>query len=68
MVAASVVRDRSPDETRDPVATVLQAHAGAAKAGVDALIRIAAVEYGPFGVRVNTIAREFIIPKEWLAC
>ena len=38
-------------------ATVLQAHAASAKAGVDTLIRHVALEYGPFGVRANTIAR-----------
>lgn len=36
--------------------TLLQAHASAAKAGVDSLIRTAALEFGPFGVRANTIA------------
>jgi len=39
-------------------ATHLQAHASAAKAGVDTLIRNVCVEYGPFGIRANTIARE----------
>ncbi|BGP32863.1 peroxisomal 2 4-dienoyl-CoA reductase sps19 [Rhodotorula toruloides] len=34
----------------------LQAHVSAAKAGVDALIRAVAVEYGPRGVRANCIA------------
>lgn len=35
---------------------VLQSHASAAKAGVDALNAVVAVEYGPFGVRSNCIA------------
>ena len=34
----------------------LQAHVAAAKAGVDALTRTCAVEFGPYGVRVNAIA------------
>jgi NAD(P)-dependent dehydrogenase (short-subunit alcohol dehydrogenase family) len=33
-----------------------QAHASAAKAGVDALSRVLAVEYGPHGVRSNVVA------------
>ncbi|GAA5891732.1 hypothetical protein JCM6882_006186 [Rhodosporidiobolus microsporus] len=37
-------------------ATPLQAHVSAAKAGVDALMKCVAVEYGPRGVRANVIA------------
>jgi peroxisomal 2,4-dienoyl-CoA reductase len=36
--------------------TPLQSHAAAAKAGVDALTRNCAVEWGPFGIRANAIA------------
>jgi peroxisomal 2,4-dienoyl-CoA reductase len=36
--------------------TVGQAHASAAKAGVDALTRTLAVEWGPHGIRVNGLA------------
>jgi len=36
--------------------TMGQAHASAAKAGVDSLTRTLAVEWGPFGIRVNGIA------------
>ena len=36
--------------------TAGQAHASAAKAGVDALTRTLAVEWGPFGIRVNGLA------------
>jgi len=35
--------------------TPLQAHVSAAKAGVDALIRVIAVEYGHLGIRANTL-------------
>jgi peroxisomal 2,4-dienoyl-CoA reductase len=34
----------------------LQAHVAAAKAGVDSLTRTCAVEWGPYGIRVNAIA------------
>jgi 2,4-dienoyl-CoA reductase [(3E)-enoyl-CoA-producing], peroxisomal len=36
--------------------TPLQGHAAAAKAGIDALTRTLAVEWGQFGIRVNAIA------------
>jgi peroxisomal 2,4-dienoyl-CoA reductase len=36
--------------------TPMQVHASAAKAGVDALTRNLAVEWGPLGIRVNAIA------------
>ncbi|KAK4701773.1 hypothetical protein P7C70_g4456, partial [Phenoliferia sp. Uapishka_3] len=36
--------------------TFMQAHVSAAKAAIDALFRVAAVEFGPFGVRFNIIA------------
>ena len=36
--------------------TVGQSHASAAKAGVDALTRALAAEWGPFGIRVNGLA------------
>ena len=35
---------------------VFQSHVAAAKAGVDSLTRTCAVEWGPYGVRVNAIA------------
>lgn len=36
--------------------TVAQLHVSAAKAGIDALTRVLAVEWGPHGIRVNGIA------------
>jgi len=36
--------------------TIGQSHAAAAKAGIDSLTRTLAVEWGPFGIRVNGIA------------
>jgi 2,4-dienoyl-CoA reductase [(3E)-enoyl-CoA-producing], peroxisomal len=36
--------------------SLMQAHVSAAKAGIDALSQVVAVEFGPFGVRSNVIA------------
>ena len=44
--------------------TVLQAHVSAAKAGVDALSQVVAVEFGPFGIRSNVIAPGGIVGTE----
>lgn len=38
------------------VPTALQAHVGAAKAGIEMLTKDLALEWGPMGIRVNTIA------------
>ncbi len=38
------------------VGVALQAHVAAAKTGVDSLTRSCAVEFGPYGIRVNAIA------------
>ena len=54
--------------------TVLQAHVSAAKAAIDALSQVVAVEFGPFGVRSNVISPggiegtegvERLMPKEF---
>ncbi len=45
----------------------LQAHVTAAKAGVDALTRTCAVEFGPYGIRVNAIAPGGMADTEGLA-
>ena len=42
--------------TQAHVATPLQCHAGAAKAGIEKLTRDLALEWGRFGIRVNAIA------------
>ena len=38
------------------VPTMLQVHVGAAKAGIEKMTKDLALEWGPFGIRVNTIA------------
>ena len=42
--------------TLQNIGTAAQAHVSAAKAGVDALTRVLAVEWGTYGIRVNGIA------------
>ena len=40
--------------------SVFQSHSSAAKAGVDALTKVLAVEWGPYGIRVSGIVPGFI--------
>ena len=49
---ASVINISAPQAT---VAMAFQAHVCAAKAGVDMLTRTLAIEWGPLGIRVNSI-------------
>lgn len=49
----NIVNISAPFELRG---VALQAHVAAAKAGVDSLTRTCAVEWGPYGVRVNAVA------------
>jgi len=49
----NVVNITAPFELKG---AAMQAHVAAAKAGVDSLTRTCAVEWGPYGVRVNAIA------------
>ena len=49
----TVVNISAPFELKG---VAMQAHVAAAKAGVDSLTRTCAVEWGPYGVRVNAIA------------
>jgi peroxisomal 2,4-dienoyl-CoA reductase len=48
-----IVNISAPFEQRG---VIYQAHVAAAKSGVDSLTRTCAVEWGPYGIRVNAIA------------
>jgi NAD(P)-dependent dehydrogenase (short-subunit alcohol dehydrogenase family) len=49
----NIVNISAPFELRG---VAMQAHVASAKAGVDSLTRTCAVEWGPYGVRVNAVA------------
>jgi len=49
----NIINISAPFEQRG---VVYQSHVAAAKAGVDSLTRTCAVEWGPYGIRVNAIA------------
>jgi len=59
----SIVNISAPFEFRG---VTYQAHVAAAKAGVDSLTRTCAVEWGPYGIRVNAIAPGSIQATEGL--
>jgi 2,4-dienoyl-CoA reductase [(3E)-enoyl-CoA-producing], peroxisomal len=60
----SIVNISAPFEQRG---VVYQAHVAAAKSGVDSLTRSCAVEWGPYGIRVNAIAPGSMQGTEGLA-
>jgi len=60
----SIVNISAPFEQRG---VVYQAHVAAAKSGVDSLTRSCAVEWGPYGIRVNAIAPGSMVATEGLA-
>ncbi len=59
----SIVNISAPFEQRG---VVYQAHVAAAKSGVDSLTRTCAVEWGPYGIRVNAIAPGSMVGTEGL--
>jgi len=59
----SVVNISAPFEQRG---VVYQAHVAAAKSGVDSLTRTCAVEWGPYGIRVNAVAPGSMLGTEGL--
>jgi peroxisomal 2,4-dienoyl-CoA reductase len=56
-----IVNISAPFELRG---VAMQAHVAAAKAGVDSLTRTCAVEWGPYGIRVNAVAPGSIAETE----
>jgi peroxisomal 2,4-dienoyl-CoA reductase len=59
----SIINISAPFEQRG---VVYQAHVAAAKSGVDSLTRSCAVEWGPYGIRVNAIAPGSVLGTEGL--
>jgi peroxisomal 2,4-dienoyl-CoA reductase len=57
----NIVNISAPFELRG---VAMQAHVAAAKAGVDSLTRTSAVEWGPYGIRVNAVAPGSIAETE----
>lgn len=61
---SSIINISAPQAT---LATEAQIHACAAKAGIDQVTRTLALEWGPEGIRVNSISPGFISGTEGLA-
>ena len=49
----TIVNVTAPIECRD---AAMQAHVASAKAGIDLFTRTCAIEWGPYGIRVNVMA------------
>lgn len=66
VVCTEIPKKKQPShaEINSPLGTPLQAHVSAAKAGVDALSAVIAVEEGPRGIRSNVIAPGLITGTE----
>src|SRR6266852_1242860 len=65
--AGSIWGSRAPSRTSAPMATLAhayQAHVGPAKAGVEMLMKNLALEWGPYGIRSNSIIPGFIEDTE----
>lgn len=46
--------------TKGPLAAIHQANYAASNAGIEAFVRVAAAEYGPYGINVNAVAPGYV--------